>query len=207
MNSVSITRAERGAQSREDLLNAALVAFAERGFPGVSIADLARDLGIAKATVLHHFLSKEKLYDAVLSRVAGGLEQLLDSVDLDPDHGPKGLADIASAYLGWAREHPEQANLLTRELLDNRERASRAERWHLSGFTDRITDLVRRGQKAGYLRVCDPALPVEMILGFAQFHVAARPTRPHLMGAKAARTYERRLDTEWARAIGAAFAT
>lgn len=197
--------ANRGAQARHDLVAAALSAFAARGFPGVSIADLASELGVAKATVLHHFHTKERLYDAVLALVASDLEQLLDALGDRLDPGPKGLAAVACAYLDWARDFPDHARLLARELLDNRDRADRAGRWHLREFTNRLRALVEEGQRQGALRHGDPALPIEMILGFVQFHVAAGPTRTRLMGSENTQAYERWVDAQWAEAMSAAF--
>lgn len=199
-------RLERGIRAREQLLLAALPAFAAEGFAGVSIANLALDLGIAKATVLHHFPRKEALYGAVLEAVAASLVPVLSPM-IDRQHADAELvAEIAAAYFHWAREHADAANLLTRELLDNSERAARAERWHLRPFTDRVGELIRRGQALGLLRDFEPALAIEMMLGYAQFHVAATPTRAGLMGKAKARAYERQAAQQWAQAMARAFA-
>lgn len=50
---------------REKLLNAAAVAFMERGFSGTSIDDIADVLGVTKGSVYHHYASKSELYLAV----------------------------------------------------------------------------------------------------------------------------------------------
>ena len=47
--------------TRESILDAARTAFAERGYAGASIGDIAGAVGIAKASLLHHFPNKDEL--------------------------------------------------------------------------------------------------------------------------------------------------
>ncbi len=60
------------------ILGVATVLFAEAGVDGVSIAQIAREAGVGKATVFHHFPSKEALYQAVLWQVSERAEWLIE---------------------------------------------------------------------------------------------------------------------------------
>ena len=53
--------ATRG-EGRDDILNAALKCFAESGFEGTSIADIARAAGVGHPLVHYHFGSKDALW-------------------------------------------------------------------------------------------------------------------------------------------------
>lgn len=199
-------RLQRGLRARDQILPAALRAFACEGFTGLSLARLAEELGMGKSTLLHHFASKEQLYGAVLAQVAESLEAHMQPL-LEQSHAtPQALAQMACSYLQWAREQPEAANLLNRELLDNPERAATAKHWHLQKLMLRLSDLVSVGQARGYLRHFNPALGVEMLLGFAHFHVAATATRQHLIGAEAASRYEAQAHEELFQTMILAFA-
>ena len=68
--------ADKGLEARTRLVAAATKLFAEKGFYGASIRDIAREMGVAKATVLHHFADKGALYSAVLEGVAGELDRV-----------------------------------------------------------------------------------------------------------------------------------
>jgi TetR/AcrR family transcriptional regulator len=60
-------RRERRKDDRPgELVNAALDVFAERGFAGARLEDIARRAGVTKGTVYLYFASKEELFEAVV---------------------------------------------------------------------------------------------------------------------------------------------
>src|SRR5881398_3445581 len=60
--SARLTAADR----RRTILDAALRQFAERGYDGASVDDIAADAGINVAIIYRHFKSKEELHATVL---------------------------------------------------------------------------------------------------------------------------------------------
>jgi AcrR family transcriptional regulator len=58
------------SDGRRRILESASVLFAERGFRGVSISDVAEAAGLVKSAIYHHFENKEALYLAVLTEMA-----------------------------------------------------------------------------------------------------------------------------------------
>ena len=63
-----LTRAERKAETREALLDAAARIFGRRGFHGASVDQVAEEAGFTKGAVYSHFGSKEALFLALLDR-------------------------------------------------------------------------------------------------------------------------------------------
>lgn len=59
-------RSPRGDAARKAILESATRLFSEGGFNSASIADIARDVGMTQAGMLHHFPSKAALLHAVL---------------------------------------------------------------------------------------------------------------------------------------------
>lgn len=57
------------AEKVEAILNAAERRVADRGFEGLSMAGIARDLGLAQAAIYWYFPSKDHLFAAVLRRI------------------------------------------------------------------------------------------------------------------------------------------
>lgn len=56
----------KGRLANASLLKAAIQLFAERGYDGVSIADIAAVSGVAKPSVLYHFADKETLWKSAV---------------------------------------------------------------------------------------------------------------------------------------------
>lgn len=59
-------QAQRGAERRQAILDAAIEVFAQHGFRGGALAEVAERVGIGAPAVLYHFGSKEKLLLEVL---------------------------------------------------------------------------------------------------------------------------------------------
>ena len=57
----------RGRRANSAVLEAATVLFAERGYMGTSIADVAVASGVAKPSVLYHYSDKDSLWKAVVA--------------------------------------------------------------------------------------------------------------------------------------------
>jgi len=71
---------------REDILKAGLVTFGSKGFKAGSLADVAEQVGITQAGVLHHFGSKDQLLlEVLVYRDAADVEHL------EGKHIPGGL--------------------------------------------------------------------------------------------------------------------
>jgi AcrR family transcriptional regulator len=67
----------KGEITRERILDAAEALFAERGFDGMTLRDVAASVGLRNPSLYNHFGSRESLYAAVLERDIGPLLGLL----------------------------------------------------------------------------------------------------------------------------------
>ena len=55
--------------TKEKILDAALVSFAENGYKGTNLRDLAAGMGLSKSALYRHYESKEDIWNAVLDRM------------------------------------------------------------------------------------------------------------------------------------------
>jgi AcrR family transcriptional regulator len=86
MNELEARPPNSGDASRQRLLDAAIGLFAEHGFVGSSVRDLARETGMSLSGLYHHFSSKDEMLYEIQKR---SFEQLLDPVShLDPQMSP-----------------------------------------------------------------------------------------------------------------------
>jgi len=70
-------RARRGEHTAERILDAAEARFAEHGFAGTTLRDVAADVGIRNPSLYNHFDGKDELYAAVLAR---GIRPVMDAL-------------------------------------------------------------------------------------------------------------------------------
>ena len=99
-------------QRRRQLLDAGAELFARFSYDELSMARIAREVGISKALLYHYFPSKQAYFQATLEQAAAELAQ---TVQPDPDLPPiEQLMSSLDAYLGWIERNAEAyAKLIT----------------------------------------------------------------------------------------------
>lgn len=97
------------------MLAAAGRVFAERGYEGATMADVARAASFSKAGVYHYFASKEHLLHGLLR---GSLEQVLDDLAAaDPGPGAGAAERMATLVEAYVRSFTSRLRVLTPLLL------------------------------------------------------------------------------------------
>ena len=168
--------------TKHRLLNTSEALFAERGFYGVSIAAIAKEMGFSKQALLHHYPTKEKLYGAVLRRISDDfLEQQLEAERSSQDP----VERLKQFYLGLATPLPEnvqRTRLLMRELLDNNGRANTAENWYLKGFLERTIKMVKAVEELCALSDEKALITAYQWLGAVNYFLISPPTLSGIFG-------------------------
>ena len=89
-----VTDAHRAAR-RDQILKAAWVCFARKGFHATSMADVIGEAGLSAGAVYLYFRSKEDIVVAVAGEVFGGIEERLTAfVAQDPPPSPSAMIDF-----------------------------------------------------------------------------------------------------------------
>lgn len=139
-------------EQRERILRSARRLFASEGFDQVTVADVARAAGVARATVFNYFPSKHALVDAITEEVLAYYGRMLDRALEDGrsdtptllralfDHMGVGIEQIQGFYRGVFREIAKM-----QVGLDEGRGAAREREMCL----DRIAVLMERGQSRG----------------------------------------------------------
>ena len=109
-------RTAAGAETIERVLDAAEKRFAEDGFRGTSLRDIADDVGIRAPSLYNHFESKSALYAAVLERAFGPMLEVLESF-LARGEAAYESPGMADDMMGILAERPNRARLLMHESL------------------------------------------------------------------------------------------
>jgi len=103
-----------GKERREQLLDVGRRLFAEKGFEGTSVEEVASKAGVSKPVVYEHFGGKEGLYAVVVDRE---MQQLLDGVarSLTAGHPRELLEQAAFALLDYIEASTDGFRILVRD--------------------------------------------------------------------------------------------
>ena len=139
------------SQRREELTRIAARLFAERGYQGTSLADLADSLGVQKPSLYHHIASKEDLLWAVASEGADAFHAAFDAVPATAPPAER-IRLALRAHLAVVAGQLDVATVFVREwryLGGERREAFVVERRR---YEQRVRDLFRDGVEASELR-------------------------------------------------------
>jgi AcrR family transcriptional regulator len=105
------------SSTRDHILDTAEKLFAERGFAGTAMRDIASSIGLNAASLYNHFPGKRALYEAVLERGLRPLFELMDQL-AESDWTPERLDKLTDALLTHLAQRPQVPRLLMHEALE-----------------------------------------------------------------------------------------
>ena len=154
-------------ETRDRILEAALVSFGGRGYDAVSLDSIARDSGIRKQTVLYYFGSKDALMEAVIDGTVADLTAaLLQSVEApppatggvgEPPDAWAGVEAVVRAVFRFAVRRPEMLGLL-REVTRLGPPWMDRVRAGFEPLVERARAFLEAGMESGTIRRCDARL-------------------------------------------------
>ncbi|WGT49591.1 TetR/AcrR family transcriptional regulator [Thioclava nitratireducens] len=165
----------RRAEARPDeVLDAALTLFEEKGYAHTSVAQIAKTAGLSKGAVYLYFPSKQAILEGLVRRAVSPIAaraQALVELSSDDARGtlralfsliatslsdPKVLA-IPKVVIREAVVAPEIAAMYRREVFDH--------------VLPAATEMVRQGIASGQLRPVDPELTLRSVIGPIVVHL------------------------------------
>lgn len=186
-------------RTRDTILAAATASFAEKGYDGARIDEIALRAGVPKNLLYYHFGDKDGLFTAVLESVYDAIRTRQDALrvrDLDPVEGVRQLVLFTGRV--WA-QHPEFLRLLHSENLHDARHisASPAIASMYSPLMEALRDLLARGERAGvFRRGVDPIELYISISSLSAHYISNHRTLEAVMGVRlmGASRLKRRLD-------------
>ncbi len=123
LSSTTDRSAERGngttrlpaAARRRQILDVALEVFADKGFYGTSMNEVAEAAGVTKPVLYQHFRSKEAMYRELVEEMGAQLERAIVAGVADAP-GPRQQVEYGfRAYFGWAASQGSAFSVLFSE--------------------------------------------------------------------------------------------
>jgi len=178
-------RRRDAAGTREALLAAGTELFAEHGYDGVPVADIAERAGVNKAMINYHFGGKRQLYLAIVSATFSEIVASVERLAEAPRPAPELLRElIAVVSDAVTRRHPHFCTMMLREVLAggaHLEPVLVAQPVRMLAAVQRI---VVRGVREGDFRPVDPVLTHLSLVGGLVFFFATRRFRERVLAQR-----------------------
>ena len=139
------------------ILETALELFAQRGYLGTSMSDIAKQLGITKAALYKHYASKREILDRIVERMDRLDQERAQTYEM-PETEPDGFAEAyrstpvekiraysAAQFRHWTEEHFSSCfrKMLTLEQYRDPEMAQLYQTYLAAGPVDYMTAIFR----------------------------------------------------------------
>jgi TetR/AcrR family transcriptional regulator len=114
-----MTTVQEAPKARKDeIVDVATRLFAESGYQGVSMNDVAERVGMRKASLFYHFATKDALYEAVIDRLVASLQAPLEAIYQSDGPFSERLDAVTVTLVEALGARPFAARLLLRETMD-----------------------------------------------------------------------------------------
>lgn len=172
--------------TRETILVVARQRFAERGFSGTSLNDIAEEVGIRTPSLFHHFPSKLALYRAVLLDAFEDWFELMDqtttNVPVEQSQGWPQVERVVRTAFRFFVERPDFVRLARWEALEGGTVLVEELATVLRPLFERGVRFLEREMDAGRIRRCDARRLVITGYGAVLSYLSDAPLVGSLLG-------------------------
>lgn len=151
---------------RRAVLKAAADLFAERGFGGTNLADVAAALGMSRPGLYYHFASKEKLLEALIEEVTVSVDVQLNELVAETERDPEdALSQVLRISTLWVLENHVLFRVLDRAEVDLPPDLKHKHDASKKSILEHFTRIIERGIAAGKFRPVDPHVAALAVIG------------------------------------------
>jgi TetR/AcrR family fatty acid metabolism transcriptional regulator len=151
-------------EKRRLLLDAAVRAFARKGYHACRVGDIAEEAGVAHGLLYHYFASKEELLETVFRETWSDLLEAVKAVEESGEQAREQLRQVAAILLRSWRRDPDLVRVLVREVARSPQVQLRVA--EIGEAFEAIERIVRTGQETGEFRSdLDPRLVAVIFYG------------------------------------------
>jgi AcrR family transcriptional regulator len=174
---INMPRGTSGNSARDRILDAASAVFAEAGFAGARIDEIATRAGVNKAMLYYHVGDKRELYTAVLIRNFDRVRIAVDEALAAPGSARQRLEAVITALTRVVQEHPDHPRIVLREIASGAADLPPPALARMLEVVGVVRELLGQGMAAGEFRSLDPVLTHLGIIGAIVFLNATAPIR------------------------------
>ena len=152
-----MSKSERQTQKRAQIIEAAILVFADKGYHSARVADIASEAQVADGTIYLYFKNKEDLlisiFEDKMTMLITELEQALKGCS-----GPEQMLKVcAQQHFEQIKRYPELAKVLQVELRQSQRFFNDYKPKKLWAYLSIFVNAIEEGQKKGLFRADIPA--------------------------------------------------
>ena len=137
-------------ERRRQILQAAVRAFARKGYHACRVSDIAKEAGVAYGLVYHYYRSKETLLEEIFKETWGAMLETIRSVEQLDESAREQVRKVTEIVLrSWKRD-PELVRVLVREVTRSSQVQEETEEIDLAHPA--LQRIVEQGQQTGEFR-------------------------------------------------------
>ena len=159
------TRTAAQEERRRQILDAAVRAFAKKGYHASRVSDIAEEAGVAYGLVYHYFESKDAVLEAVFREMWGLMVAAINAMESLEESPREQLRKFCAIVLRTWRDYPDVVRVLVREVARSGEQLQREVEEIALAF-EALQRIVERGQEQGEFRAdISPRLAAWIVYG------------------------------------------
>ena len=174
-------RNEKLSKTAEKILIAARKTFAEYGYSGTHVDEIAQRAGVNKASLYYQIGDKDTLYANVIHQVLGNIAQGIAQAVAKADSPEKKLKAYILFIADAVDKNPEIPPIMMREVASGGANLPRVVVEDIASVLTILTGILEEGRKNGIFTEVVPFLIHMMILGSILFYKGAVPIKDKQM--------------------------
>ena len=147
-----VVELRRPTDTRDRVLQVAQALFAERGYRGTSLRDIAKRIGIKAPSLLHHFPSKQQLYLAVLDKMFESLEDAANAIAWGHGSRQERMRQAVADAIDFIASHSDFVRIMWKEMADESGVGRQVLKRRLPPLFSTAVNFIFRGQREGEFR-------------------------------------------------------
>jgi AcrR family transcriptional regulator len=156
---------ESSNPARQKILDAASRAFAEEGFAGARVDEIARRAGVNKAMLYYHVGDKQALYGEVLKRNFGRIETALEENLPDEGSSADRLRAVITIVERAIAANPDHPRIVLREFASGATNLPAEILGQMLGLLTVVGEILAEGTGSGEFRRTEPVMTHLTLVG------------------------------------------
>ncbi len=170
-------------RNEERILRAAVDLFADKGFHGTHVKEIAAVSGLPKTNVYYYFPTKESIYTALIERLIEGWDRAFEHIVVEREPR-EAIAAYIRAKLDYSRRYAADSRFFANEILRGAQFLERRQRKHIRDVTNQRAHVVEEWIRRKQMAPVDPGHFFIMLWSATQFYADFGTLAAEVLGTR-----------------------